>query len=100
MRHPVARLAAVVLLSSIASCGGDGVDFIWFKVMHAIPDAPTVRVSFEDYVFRRNTAYGLSTNEGGESLLSGAPPVAQMTAEYLEPNAEVGGTLLTVDVPV
>jgi len=100
MRHPVARLAAVVLLSSIASCSGDGADFIWFKVMHAIPDAPVVRVSFENYVFRRNTAYGISTNEGGESLLSGADPTALMTAEYLEPNAEVGGTLLTVDVPV
>ncbi|NGX14951.1 DUF4397 domain-containing protein [Wenzhouxiangella sp. XN24] len=100
MRHPVARLAAVVLLTSIASCSGDGADFIWFKVMHAVPDAPVVRVSFDDYVFRRNTAYGISTNEGGESLLSGADPTALMTAEYLEPNAEVGGTLLTVDVPV
>lgn len=100
MRHLVARLAAVALLSSIASCSGDGADIIWLKVMNAIPDAPAVRISFENYVFRRNTVFGVSTSEGGESLLSGAGSTAKMTADYVESSAQAGGTLLTVDVPV
>lgn len=100
MRHRIARLAAVaVLILGTGACGsGDGPTFIWLRAMHAMPDSPTLRITFENYVFRQNVGYATSTNEGGESLLSGT--TARLTAEYFEPDGSVGDTLLNFDVPV
>lgn len=102
MRYRFARVAAAALLIlSIAACGGSsGVDFIWLRVIHAMPDSPSLRVSFENYVFRRDVAYGTSTQEGGESLLKSAGSTALLTADYFQPGGSLGGTLLTLDVPL
>lgn len=98
MRLRFAPLAVIALLLGAASCTGDGPDIIWLRAMHAIPDGPAMRVTYENYVFRRTVNFGSATNEGGESLLSGAS--ARMTAEYFQPRSGIGGTLLTLDVPV
>ena len=100
MRLRFAPLAVLALMLGTASCTGDGPDIIWLRAMHAIPDGPAVRVSFDNYVFRRTVNFGSATNEGGESLLSGAGATARMTAEYLQPRNVIGGNLLTLDVPV
>jgi trimeric autotransporter adhesin len=101
MRQVLVRLAAVALLLSTAACGsGDGPDYIWLRAMHAMPDSPAVRVSFENYVFQQDVAFGLSTREGGESLLSEMGSTARLTAEYRQHLGAIGGTLLEADVPV
>lgn len=100
MRQFLARLAAVAVVLSTASCTGDGPDYIWLRAMHAMPDTPLVRVDFEDYVFRRTVDFGAVTSEGGESLLSGSGGTARMTAEYFGLRNQVAGTLLALDVPV
>jgi hypothetical protein len=100
MRHFLARLAAVALTLSIASCGGDGADITWLRVMHAIPDGPLVRVGFDDYVFRRDLDFGNTTDEGGESLLSRTGPTAKMRAAYFAPVTQSPTAFLELDVPV
>jgi hypothetical protein len=101
MRQFFARLAAVALvLGTLASCGGDGPDYTWLRAMHVVTDAPTLRVSAEQYVFRRQLAFGASTDEGGDSLISQSRP-ARLTLEYFAPpNNVISGPLLTTDVPV
>ena len=101
MRHRFARLVAVALILSTVACGsGDGPEFIWFRVMHAMPDSPNLRITYEDYVFRRSVGYGTSTTEGGESLLSRTGPTARLTAEYFEAGGSLSDTWLNLDVPV
>lgn len=100
MRHFLARLAAVAVILSTISCTGDGPDYIWLRVMHAMPDAPAVRTDFESYVFRRSLDFGASTSEVGQSLLSGSGGTARLTAEYFGPGNQVAGLLLELDVPV
>lgn len=100
MRQLLARLAAVAVILSTVSCSGDSPDFIWFRVMHAMPDTPVVRVDFENYVFRRALDFGTATSEGGESLLKGSGTTARMTVEYFGPRNQIAGTLLELDVPV
>jgi hypothetical protein len=101
MRLIPVRLATVTLILSIAACDGNsGPDFIWLRAMNAMPDAPAVRVSYENYVYQRNIEYGNSSAEGGESLLGSAGPTARLRAEYLHAGGTIGGTLLTLDVPV
>lgn len=101
MRHRFARLIAVALILSTVACGsGDGPEYIWFRVMHTMPDSPNLRITYEDYVFRQSVAYATSTAEGGESLLSGAGPTAHLTATYFEADGSLGDTLLSLDVPV
>ncbi|MFU8821304.1 MAG: DUF4397 domain-containing protein [Gammaproteobacteria bacterium] len=101
MRHWFQRLIAIGLILSIAACGGsDGPAFTWLRVMHAMPDTPTVRARFEDFVFVRDVAYGIASDEGGESLLESANNIARLTATYQGPGGAVGGTLLTQDVPM
>jgi hypothetical protein len=101
MRQLLARLAAVVLILSSTACEfGDSPDFTWLRAMHAMPDSPALRVSFENYVFRRDVSFGTGTTEGGESLLSSAGPTARLTVEFRAPDGTTGGTLLNRDVPV
>lgn len=100
MRQLLARLAAVAAILSTVSCGGEGPDFTWLRAMHAIPDAPVVRVEFENYVFRRSLDFGNSTSEGGESLLEDSGTTTRMTAVYMGPDQQVAGTLLELDIPV
>jgi hypothetical protein len=101
MRQFIARLAAVALaLGTLASCGGDGPDYTWLRAMHVVTDAPSLRVSSDEYVFRRQVAFGASTDEGGESLISQNRPT-RLTLEYFgPPNNVISGPLLTTDVPV
>ncbi|MFU8896114.1 MAG: DUF4397 domain-containing protein [Gammaproteobacteria bacterium] len=98
MRLRFALLTVIVLMLGTASCSGDGPDITWLRAMHAIPDGPSVRVTYDDKVFRRIVSFGNATNEGPETLLGGTS--ARMTAEYFQPRNVVGGTLLTLDVPV
>lgn len=100
MRPFPARLAAVALTLSIASCGGGGADIIWLRVMHAIPDGPVLRVGFDDYVFRRDLDFGNTSEEGGESLLSRTGPTARMRAEYFAPVTRAPTAFVDLDVPV
>lgn len=100
MRQLFARLAAVAVILSTASCTGDGPDYIWFRAMHAMPDTPVVRVDVENYVFRRTLDFGAATSEGGESLLEGSGTTARMTVEYFGPRNLIAGTLPELDVPV
>jgi hypothetical protein len=101
MRQLLARLVAVALILSTTACGGgDGPDFIWLRAMNAMPDSPTMRVSYENYVFRRDVSFGNLTDEGGESLLSSSGPTARLTLDYFTPGGELGGAILELDVPV
>jgi hypothetical protein len=100
MRQILARLAALALILGIASCGGDGPDYVWFRAMHAIPDGPVVRISYDGYVFRRDLSFGNSTEESGDALLTRAGDRPLMTAQYFEPGNQIGGTLLTREVPL
>jgi len=100
MRPVLARLAVVALLLGTASCGGDGPDFIWFRAIHAVPDAPVLRVSFQDYVYRENLSFGAAAEKRPESLLSGAGSSARMTLEYLPPDDQRGAELARLDVPI
>jgi hypothetical protein len=102
MPYRFARLAAAaVLILATAACGpGDGPDFTWLRAMHAMPDAPALQVTYENYVFRREVAYGGATIEGGESLLSSSGPTSRMTAAYLPPESTSRVPLLELDVPV
>ena len=100
MRPVLARLAVVALLLATASCGGDGPDFIWFRAIHAVPDAPVLRVSFRDYVYREDLSFGAAAEKRPESLLSGAGSSARMTLEYLPPDNQRGAELATLDVPI
>jgi hypothetical protein len=101
MRHRFHRLVAIGLILSIAACGGsDGPTFTWLRVMHAIPDAPTVRVSFEDQVLRRDVTFASSTEEAGEGLLDDSGNASRMTAIYLGPSGSPEETFVTADVPL
>ena len=101
MRHWFHRLVALGLILSITACGGsDGPVFTWLRVMHAIPDAPTVRVSFEDQVFRRDVTFATSTEEAGEGLLDDSGNTSRMTVTYLGPTGSPDGTIFTADVPL
>lgn len=102
MRQRFARLAAaaVLILSTVACGSGDGPDFIWLRSMHAIPDAPQMRIFFDGYVFRRTLSFGATSDEGGESLLSSAGNTARLHLEYFGPDAQVAGNLLSTDVPI
>ena len=100
MRHPLHRLAVALLLLGLASCSGDGPEFIWFRAIHAVPDAPDLRLRFDEYVFRERVTFGSASSEGAESLLQSSAPPAAMTLEYFAPNNEIGDTVLTLDVPV
>lgn len=101
MRHRFHRLVAIGLILSIAACGGsDGPVFTWLRIMHAMPDAPTVRARFQDYVFANDVIYGTASPEGGESLQESVNNTASLTATFQGPGGVVGGTLLTQDVPV
>jgi hypothetical protein len=101
MRQLLARLVAVALILSTTACGsGDGPDFIWLRAMNAMSDSPTMRVSYENYVFRRDLPFGNLTDEGGESLLSSSGSTARLTLDYFQPRGELGGAILELDVPV
>lgn len=100
MRHFLRRLAVSLLLLSAASCSGDGPEFIWFRAIHAVPDAPDLRLRFDDYVYRERVTFGSASQEGAESLLQSSAPPASMTLEYFAPNNVIGDTVLTLQVPV
>lgn len=101
MRQLLVRLVAVALVLGTTACGGDsGPAYIWFRAMHAMPDGPGLRVDVENYVYSRDTIYGTSSGEGGDSLLSSSPPTARLTATYLVPGASSRSTLLSLDVPL
>lgn len=100
MRHLLRRLAVPVLLLSLVSCSGDGPEFIWFRAIHAVPDAPDLRLRFDEYVYRERITFGSASREGAESLLQSSAPPASMTLEYFAPNNVIGDTLLTLDVPI
>jgi hypothetical protein len=101
MRQLLVRLTAVALILSTTACGsGDGPDFIWLRAMNAMSDSPTMRVSYENYVFRRDLPFGNLTDEGGESLLSSSRSTARLTLDYFQPGGELGGAILELDVPV
>jgi hypothetical protein len=101
MRQFLVRLAGLALILSTAACGGtSGPEFIWFRAMHAMPDGPGLRASYDDFAFRRNLAFGLASDEVGESLLSASDTSALLTVEYRQPDGTIAGTLLTLDVPV
>lgn len=100
MRPVLARLAVVALLLGTASCSGDGPDFIWFRAINAVPDAPVLRVSFQDFVYRQDLGFGLAAEEGAESLLSGTGSSSRMTLEYLSPGSTRGTELARLEVPI
>ena len=100
MRHILARLSAVVILLSLASCGGDGPDFIWLRAVHTIPDAPPLQVIYEPYAVQQAMSFGVASNEAGDSLLGRTGPFAGMTANYFGPDNRVAGILLAKDIPV
>jgi hypothetical protein len=102
MRQRFARLtaAAVLMLSTVACGSGDGPDFIWLRSMQAIPDAPQLRITFDGYVFRRNLSFGATTDEGAETLLRSSDVSARYHLDYFGPNAQIGGGLLSDDVPI
>jgi hypothetical protein len=100
MRHLLARLAAVALTLGIASCGSDdGPDITWFRAIHTMPDAPNVRVFFQNYVFRQTLSYGIAGSEIGDSLRGSSGTTSVMTVEYFDPGNVVGGVLYTLEVP-
>lgn len=101
MRQFLVRLAGLALILSTAACGGaSGPEFVWFRAIHAMPDGPGLRASYEAFAFRRSLAFGLASDEVGESLLSGSDSNALLTVEYRQADGTIAGTLLTLDVPI
>lgn len=100
MRLFFARLAVAALLLTTVSCVDDGPDFIWLRVVHAIPDAPSLRASFDDYVFRRDLVFSLATPEAGESRLGSFGFSTGITVRHFDPTGLAGVPLLTQEVPV
>jgi hypothetical protein len=102
MRQRFARLtaAAVLMLSTVACGSGDGPDFIWLRSMQAIPDAPQMRIRFDGYVFRRPLSFGATTDEGAETLLRSSDVSARYHLDYFGPDAQIGGSLLSDEVPI
>lgn len=101
MRQFLVRLAGLALILSIAACGGaSGPEFVWFRALHAMPDGPDLRASYDGFAFRRNLSFGFSSDEVGESLLSSSDSTPRLTVEYREPGGTIGGSLLTLEVPV
>lgn len=101
MHRILARIALLGLAAGLASCGGgDGPTYTWLRALHAVPDAPALRASFADFVFRQTITFGTVTAEGGESLLDRNGDSTVMTLEYIDWDGTTGGTLLQLDVPV
>lgn len=96
------RLAAVAALAlATVACGSsDGPEIIWLRTIHAIPDAPTVRVTAEGFVYRRSMPFGVTTDEGPESLLRSSQQTARFNVDYFGPNNQIAGSLLSTDVPI
>lgn len=101
MRRILARIALVGLLAGLASCGGgDGPTYTWFRALHAVPDAPNLRFSAADFVFRESLSFGNATGEAAESLLDENGDSARITVEYFDWDGVAAGTVLELDVPV
>lgn len=100
MQRILSRLLVAALFASLVSCTGDGPTYTWLRTMHVVPDAPNLRATFDDFVFRENMPYGTSTDSRLQSLLDRNNGVAPMTLEYFGPDGTAAGTLLTLDVPV
>ncbi|MGD9388418.1 MAG: DUF4397 domain-containing protein [Gammaproteobacteria bacterium] len=101
MRKFLARIALLGLVAGLASCGGgDGPTYTWLRTLHAVPDAPSLRASFADFVFRETIPFGTVTAEGGESLLKQTGDSTVMTLDYVSFDGTIGGTLQELDVPV
>jgi hypothetical protein len=101
MRRILARIALVGLLAGLASCGGgDGPTYTWFRALHAVPDAPNLRFSAANFVFRESLSFGTVTSERAESLLDENGDATRVTVEYFNPQGDAGGTVLELDVPV
>lgn len=101
MRRFLARIALVGLLAGLASCGGgDGPTYTWLRAMHTVPDAPSLRVSAADFVFRETVAFGTVTGERPESLLDENGDSARVTVEYFDWDGNSAGSVLELDAPV
>jgi trimeric autotransporter adhesin len=100
MRLFFSRLAVAALLLTTVSCVDDGPDFIWLRVVHTIPDAPALRVTYDDYVFQRDVIFTQATPELGESLRGSSGSTAEVTVRYFDPAGLSAAALLTEEVPV
>lgn len=100
MRKILAGLVTAVLLAALPACTGDGPDYTWLRAMHAVPDAPNMRVTFEDFVFRENIGFGTTTLERIQSLLEENGDSARFTAEFFSADGTAGGVLTSIDVPI
>ena len=100
MRKILAALVTALLLAALPGCSGDGPDYTWLRSIHAVPDAPNLRVSFDDFVFQENISFGTTTLERIQSLLKENGDSARFTAEFISANGSTGGVLTTLDVPV
>lgn len=101
MRRILARIALVGLLAGLASCGGgDGPTYTWFRALHAVPDAPNLRFSAANFVFRESLSFGTVTGERAESLLDENGDSTRVTVEYFDFDGDAAGTVLELDVPV
>ena len=100
MRQLLTRLVAVALLLGTASCTNDGPDYVWLRTIHAVPDAPALRVSFDRYVFRTTLTFGNSSQEVGDALLSDSADLARMSLDYFGPGNEGVVPLFNLDVPI
>jgi hypothetical protein len=100
MRKILAGLVTAVLLAALPGCTGDGPDYTWLRAFHAVPDAPNMRVTFDDFVFREDLSFGNTTLERIQSLLKENGDSARFTAEFFAANGTTGGVLATLDVPI
>jgi hypothetical protein len=101
MRKILTGLVAAMLLVALPACSGqDGPDYTWLRAFHAVPDAPNMRVTFDDFVFRETVSFGTTTLERIQSLLKENGDSARFTAEFFAANGAIGGVLATLDVPI
>ena len=100
MRKILAALVIAVLLAALPGCSGDGPDYTWLRSIHAVPDAPNLRVTFDDFVFQQNISFGTTTLERIQSLLKENGDSARFTAEFVTADGSIGDVLATLDVPV
>ena len=100
MRKILAGLVTAFLLAALPACTEDGPDYTWLRAIHAVPDAPNMRVTFDDFVFRENVSFGTTTLERIQSLLKENGNSTRFTAEFFAPNGTVGGVLAALDVPI
>lgn len=100
MPHRPIRLAVAALLVLLAGCNiGDGPHVAYIQTIHAMPDAPTLRVAADGIPVTLNLDYRSSTGSSVESI-DGTTATRRLNIDPVLPGGETGETLVAADLPM